>query len=81
MLNRRRCPSALTTNPYRAASKQIGNEASFRDQWFYPWLYKTALRTAATMTWRGVSPLIDQRTATYERGVRLTAKLFQPINQ
>lgn len=39
----------------------------------------TALRTAATMTWRGVSPRVDPLTTTYERGGRLTKKLFRDV--
>lgn len=38
-----------------------------------------ALRWASTMTWRAVSPLIREITATYERGVRLTKTAFRPI--
>ena len=42
---------------------------------------ETVLRWAATMTWRGVHPLVREITTTYERGVRLTKALFRPIAQ
>lgn len=39
----------------------------------------TVLNWAGTMTWRGIRPLVREITTTYERGVRLTKKLFRPI--
>lgn len=39
----------------------------------------TALHWASTMTWRGVAPIIQSLTATYDRGVRLSRAAFQPI--
>lgn len=38
-----------------------------------------AIRWARSMTWRGVSPLVDLLEGTYERGVKLTKQKFQPI--
>ena len=40
---------------------------------------ETALKWAATMTWRGFQPFIQELTATYECGVTLTRKAFRPI--
>ena len=37
------------------------------------------LRWAATMTWRGLHPLVRETAATYERGVRLTKSAFRPV--
>ena len=42
---------------------------------------ETALKWAATMTWRGFQPLIEDLTATYETGVKLTRKAFRPITE
>lgn len=42
---------------------------------------ETVLKWAATMTWRGIHPLVREITTTYERGVRLTKSLFRPIAQ
>lgn len=39
------------------------------------------LKWAATMTWRGIHPLVRKITTTYERGVRLTGKVFRPVAQ
>jgi hypothetical protein len=39
----------------------------------------TALRWAATMTWRGVAPIVHLLDHVYETGVRLTPRLFRPI--
>ncbi len=39
------------------------------------------LKWAATMTWRGVHPLVREITTTYERGIRLTKALFRPVTQ
>ena len=41
----------------------------------------TVLKWAGTMTWRGIHPLVREITTTYERGVRLTKKMFGPIAQ
>ena len=38
-----------------------------------------ALHWAATMTWRGLKPLIHRLQGNYERGIRLTRNAFQPI--
>lgn len=40
---------------------------------------ETALKWAQTMTWRGVTPLIHLLDRTYNTGVRLTKRLFQPF--
>jgi transposase len=40
---------------------------------------EAALRWAATMTWRMISPIVSEITATYERGVRVTKTAFRPI--
>jgi hypothetical protein len=40
---------------------------------------ETALKWAQTMTWRGVAPLIQLLDRTYNTGVRLTKRLFQPF--
>lgn len=42
---------------------------------------ETALKWAATMTWRGFRPLIQELTATYESGVTLTRTAFRPITE
>lgn len=39
----------------------------------------TVVQWAASMTWRGVHPLVREITTTYSRGVRLTKALFRPI--
>jgi len=39
----------------------------------------TALQWAATMTWRGLPPLVRTIPGLYERGVRLTRTAFRPI--
>jgi hypothetical protein len=39
----------------------------------------TALSWAATMTWRGLSPIVHRLTGIYECGVRLTRAAFRPI--
>ena len=40
---------------------------------------ESALHWAGTMTWRGVKPLIQEITTTYERGVKLTQSAFRTI--
>lgn len=40
---------------------------------------ETALSWAKTMTWRGVRPIVRLLEGSYERGVRLTKKEFQPF--
>lgn len=40
---------------------------------------ETALHWARTMTWRGLAPLIQEITATYDRGVKLTRTAFCAI--
>jgi hypothetical protein len=39
------------------------------------------LQWAATMTWRGLHPIVRQTQAVYERGVRLTKAALRPIAQ
>ena len=38
-----------------------------------------ALQWAATMTWRGIAPLVHLLDQVYETGVRITPRLFRPI--
>jgi transposase len=38
-----------------------------------------ALNWAATMTWRGLQPIVRRIEGIYERGVRLTRSAFRPI--
>jgi hypothetical protein len=38
-----------------------------------------ALNWAATMTWRGLPPIVRRIEGIYERGVRLTRSVFRPI--
>ena len=38
-----------------------------------------ALNWAATMTWRGLQPIVRRLEGIYERGVRLTRSAFRPI--
>lgn len=40
-----------------------------------------ALRWAKSMTWRGISPLVDLLDRTYHSGVKLTAEAFRPISE
>jgi transposase len=40
---------------------------------------ETALHWAGTMTWRGLTPLIQEITATYDRGVKITRTAFRAI--
>ena len=39
---------------------------------------KTTIAWAGTMTWRGIQPIVHLMEQTYERGVRLTKKAFEP---
>lgn len=41
----------------------------------------TALKWAASMTWRGLHPIVRQLQGIYERGVRITRSAFSPIAQ
>ena len=40
----------------------------------------TVLRWAETVTWRNVSPIVRETTATYERGIKLTRSQLRPIS-
>ena len=40
---------------------------------------EVALNWASTMTWRGVSPIVELIEGVYERGVKLTRSAFRPI--
>lgn len=40
---------------------------------------ETALRWAASMTWRGLPPIVHRIAGLYHRGVRLTRSAFRPI--
>jgi hypothetical protein len=40
---------------------------------------ETALHWARTMTWRGLTPLIQEITTTYDRGVKLTRTAFRAV--
>ena len=40
---------------------------------------EVALRWASTMTWRGVSPMIELIDGVYDRGVTIARKAFRPI--
>lgn len=40
---------------------------------------ETTLHWARTMTWRGLAPLIQELTATYDRGVKLTRTAFRAV--
>lgn len=42
---------------------------------------ETALKWAATMTWKGLTPLVRRLEGVYERGVRLTLAALRPISQ
>jgi transposase len=39
----------------------------------------TALNWAATMTWRGLQPIVRRLAGVYERGIRLSRSAFRPI--
>ncbi len=40
---------------------------------------ETALKWAGTMTWRGLHPIINELTATYDRGVKVTKSAFAAL--
>ena len=40
---------------------------------------EVALNWASTMTWRGVSPIVELIEGVYERGIKLTRSAFRPI--
>lgn len=42
---------------------------------------EVTLNRAATMTWRGLQPIVHHMAGIYERGVRLTRSAFRPIAQ
>lgn len=42
---------------------------------------EAALKWAATMTWKGLTPLVRRLEGVYERGVRLTLAALRPISQ
>jgi len=41
----------------------------------------TALRWAGSMTWRGIDPLVELLTASYETGVKLSPSQYRPVAQ
>ena len=39
----------------------------------------TVLEWARTMTWNGIHPVVELLDRVYEKGVKITKKLFRPI--